>query len=216
LPNKDFTRAATVVSRISSQELKEKSGDLVNLAALQMRLENAETAAAVLDTDGDKIKNPLLRVMVLSSLGQARFKQRATADALRLLNEASSAANQIKDNQDRIQARLMLAQLSLDLDSSVGLERAAGAFKEINRFSDFNMNRSDFSLRVTVYGLKNELPINSPAPSSLASAVVKMCRVNCEETFQLAGLLEKKEIRLWTTFVAVRTGLRETSRESGK
>jgi hypothetical protein len=212
LPNKDFTRAALVVSRISNQELKEKSGDLVNLAALQTRLEKADTASAVSDADCDKIKNPLVRVVALSSLGQARLKQNATADALRLLDRGVSEANQIKDEQDRIQAKLMLAQLSLELDSSVGLERAAGAFKEINKFSDFNINRSDFSLRVTVYGLKNELPINSPVPSSLASAVVKMCRINCDETFQLTRLLERKELRLWANFVAIRTGLREDSK----
>jgi hypothetical protein len=41
-----------------------------------------------------------------------------------------------------------------------------------------------------------------------------MCRANCEETFQLSGLLGKKEFRLWTTFVAIRTGLRETSKDS--
>ena len=214
LPSKDFKRAALIVSRISNQELKEKAGDLVNLAALQTELEKADTGSEVSDADCNKIKNPLVRVMALSSLGQARSKQKATADALRLLDQAISEANQIKEDQDRIQVKLMLAQLSLDLDSSVGLERAAGAFKEINKVSDFNMNRSDLSLRVTVYGLKNELPINSPAPSSLGSAVTKMCRVNCEETFQLAGLLEKKEMRLWTTFVAVRTGLREPSKDS--
>jgi hypothetical protein len=97
----------------------------------------------------------------------------------------------------------------------VGLERVAGAFKEINKFSDFNMNRSDLSLSVTVYGLRNELPIKSPAPSSLLSAVAIMCRVNCEETFQITRLLEKKEIRLWADFVAVRTGLGESSRQAG-
>ena len=207
LPNKDFSKAESVVSRISNQELKEKSRDLVNLAAFQTNLEKAEPAVS--DADCDKIKSPLVRVMALSSLGHTRLKQKATADALRLLDQATGEANQIKDDQDRIQSKLMLAQLSLELDSSVGLERAAAAFKDINKFSDFNINRSNFSLSVTVYGLKSELPINSPAPSSLASAVAKMCRVNCEETFQLAGLLEKREIRLWTTFVAVRTGLRD-------
>ena len=212
LRNKDFTRAALIVSRISNQDLKEKSADLVNLAELQTNLEKADSTPAVSDADCNKIKNPLVRVVALSSLGQAHLKQKGTADALRLLGQATGEANQIKDDQDRIQAKLMLAQLSLELDSSVGLERAAAAFKEINKFAEFNMNRSDFSVKVNVYGLKNELPVNSPAASSLGSAVVKMCRVNCEETFQLAGLLEKPEIRLWTTFVAVRTGLREISK----
>jgi len=214
LPQKDFARAALVVRRISNQELKDKSGDLVNLAALQLKLEKADTASSVSDSDCNKAKSPLVRVVALSSLGQARLKQKATGDALRLLAQAIGEANQIKDDQDRIQAKLMLAQLSFDLDSAVGLERATEAFKEINKFSDFNMNRSNFSLRVAVYGLQNELPINAPVSPSLLSAVAKMCRINCEETFHIAGLLEKKEIRLWATFMAVRAGLQESSRES--
>lgn len=215
LPQKDFARAMLIVSRISNPELKETSGDLVNLAALQAGLEKADTASSMSESDSNQIKNPLVRVIALSSLGQARMKQKATADAIRLFDQAVGEANQIKDDQDRIQAKLMLAQLSVGLDSSVGLERVAGAFKEINKFSDFNMNRSDLSLKVTVYGLKNELPIKSPAPSSLLSAVGIMCRVNCEETLQITRLLEKKEIRLWSNFVAVRTGLSESSRQAG-
>src|SRR5215212_655260 len=213
LPKKDFTRAAVLVSRISNQELKEKFGDLVNLAVLQTRLEKPETAASATESDCSKIKSPLVRIMALSSLGQARFKEKATGEAIRLFVQAIADANQIKDDQDRLQAKLMLVRLSLDVDSSLGFEKASALFKEINQFSDFNMNRSNFSLRATVYGLKNELSVNSPGPSSLASAIEKMCHVNCEETFHLTDKLEKKELRLWATFVAVRTGLRESSRE---
>jgi hypothetical protein len=214
LPKKDFARAALVVNRISNQELKEKFGDLVSLAALRDKLEKAETIVSILESDCNKIKNPLVRVVALSSLGQARLKQKATGDSLRLFEQAFGEASQIKDDQDRIQAKLMLVQLSLEVDSSVAFERAGGAFKEINKISDFNMNRSDLSLPAPVYGLKNELPIESPAPSSLFSTIAKMCRINCEETFQISRLLEKKETRLWATFVAVRTGLSESSRES--
>jgi hypothetical protein len=214
LPKKDFARAALVVNRISNQELKEKFGDLVSLAALRDKLEKPETAVSILESDCNKIKNPLVRVVALSSLGQARLKQKATGDSLRLFEQAFGEASQIKDDQDRIQAKLMLVQLSLEVDSSVAFERAGRAFKEINKISDFNMNRSDLSLLAPVYGLKNELPIESPAPSSLFSAIAKMCRINCEETFQISRLLEKKETRLWATFVAVRTGLSESSRQS--
>lgn len=214
LPKKDFTRAAQVVNRISNQDLKERSGDLVSLSELQSKLEKTETASSVLETDCTSIKAPLVRVVALSSLGQARFKQKANGDALRLFERAIGEANQIVDDQDRLQAKLMLVQLSLSVDSAVGFAWAAGAFKEINKFSEFNMNRSDLSMRIVVYGLKNELPINSPAPSALLSAVATMCRVNCEETFQVSRLLDKRETRLWSTFAAVRTGLRESSRNS--
>ena len=210
LPKKDFVKAATLVGRISSQDLKEKFGDVVRLAVLQDKLEKTETASSVSESDCNKIKTPLVRVVALSNLGRARLK--ATGDALRLFEQASAEANKIKDDQDRIQAKLMLVQLSLDVDSSVAFAWAAEAFKEINKFSDFNMNRSNFSLPAPVYGLNNELSIESPAPSSLVSAVAQMCRANCEETFQASRLIEKKEIRLWAKFFAVRTGLRESSR----
>ena len=131
-----------------------------------------------------------------------------------MFGQAVAEANQIKDEQDQLQAKLMLVQLSLDADSFLGFERAAEAVKAINKFADFNMNRSDFSLRVVVYGLKNELPINSPAPSSLAFAVTKMCSINCEDALRISGLLERKEIKAWATLAAVRTGLREASRLS--
>lgn len=184
---------------------------MVNLAALQAKLEKAE-AASVFESDFNKLKTPLVRVVGLSTLGHARLKQKATGDALRLFGQAAVEANQIKDDQDRLQAKLMLVQLSLDADSTAGFQGAAEAFKEINKFSDFNGDRSYLSLKVTTYGLKNELPITTPLPSSLWSTVAKMCRANCEETFNTSGRLEKKENRLWATFVAVQTGLRENSR----
>jgi len=214
LPRKDFTRAAPIVSRISNQELKEKVSDLVNLTVLQANLEKPETTSLVTESDCNKMKVPLVRVMALSSLGKERLKEKATGDALRLFGQAIAEAHKINEDQDRLQAELMLVQLSLDVNSSLGFERAAEVFKEINQFSDFNMNRSYFSVRLTVYGLQNEVPISPPAESSLVSSVEKMCRVNCEETFHVSGLLEKKELKLWATFVAIRTGLRENSKEA--
>ncbi|HKR13796.1 MAG TPA: hypothetical protein VJT15_17150 [Pyrinomonadaceae bacterium] len=214
LPVKDFTRAALVISQINNQDLKEKFGDLLNLVMLRAHLEKPERDASVLETDCNKIKTPLVRVVALSHLGQARLKQKAMGDALRLFEQAIGEASQIRDDQDRIQVKLMLVQLSLDVDSSAAFGWAAGAFKEINKVSDFDMNRVDFSLRAPVYGSNNELPLESPAPSSLFSAVAKMCRINCEETFQTSRLLEKKETRLWATFMAVRAGLGESAKKS--
>lgn len=211
LPNNDFTRALSIAGKISNQDLREKSGDIVYLTALQARLEKLETAASVSESDFNKIKTPLVRVVGLSTLGQARLKQKATGDALRLFAQAAGEANRIKEDQDRLQAKLMLVQLSLDADSTAAFERAAEVFKEVNQFSDFKLNRSALSLKVTTYGLKNEIPINSPAAASLFSTVAKMCRANCDQTFHVSSMLEKREARLWATFVAVQTGLRENT-----
>ena len=212
LPNNDFTRALSIAGKISNQDLREKSGDIVNLTALQARLEKPEAASSVSESDFNKLRNPLVRVVGLSTLGEARLKQKATGDALRLFGQAAGEANKIKEDQDRLQAKLMLVQLSLDADSTAGFERAAEVFKEVNQFADFKLSRSALSLKVTTYGFKNEIPITSPAPSSLFSTVAKMCRANCEETFQASSMLEKREARLWSTFVAVQIGLRENSK----
>lgn len=213
LPRNDFTRALSIAGKISNQDLREKSGDIVNLTALQVRLDKPEPSSSVVESDFNKLKTPLVRVVGLSTLGHARLKQKATGEALRLFGQAAGEANKIKEDQERLQAKLMLVQLSLDADSTAAFERAAEVFREVNRFSDFNLNRSALSLKVTTYGLKNEIPITSPAQSSLWSTVAKMCRANCEQTFQASGMLEKKETRLWATFVAVQSGLRENSKQ---
>jgi hypothetical protein len=213
LPNNDFARALVMVGKISDQDLREKSSDVVNLAALQAKLDKPETASSVSESDLNKIKHPLARVVGLSALGQARMKQKATGDALRLFAEAAGEANHVKDDQDRLQARLMLVQLLVDADAATGFEKAVEAFKEINQFSGFRPNTTTLSLRARVYRFDQELTLPSPVPASFWSTVEKMCRANCEETFQTTGRLEKKEVRLWAIFMAVQTGMREISKQ---
>lgn len=207
LPRKDFTRAALVVNQIGNQDLKQGLTDLVKLLSLQARLETPETGSSLSDTDCNQIKQPLLKVIALSSVAQSRIKQKTPGDALRLLEQAMSEAKHIDNDQDRLQAKLMLVQLYLAADSSLGFDAAVMTFKEINKFPDFNMRRSSFSLKVTVYGSANELPVDSPLASSLTSTVGKMCHVNCKETFETCGLLQQKNTMLWATFEAVRTAL---------
>ena len=214
LPNNDFSRALIMVGKISSQDLREKCSDVVNVAALQAKLEKPETAASVSESDLNKIKHPLARIAGLSDLGQARLKQKATGDALRLFGEAAAEANHVKDDQDRLQAKLMLVQLFVDADPATAFQEALAVFKEINQFSDFKPDQTALSLRTTVYKFDQELTLASPARSSLWATVEKLCRVNCEETFQTTSRLEKKELRLWSTFLAVQTALHENPKPS--
>jgi hypothetical protein len=213
LPNKAFARALIMVGKISSQDLREKCGDVVNLAALQATLDKPETASSVSESDLNKIKHPLARVAGLSALGEVRLKQKATGDALRLFGEAAREANHVADDQDRLQAKLLVAQLAVDADSATAFQMAAEAFKEINQFADFKPNRGALSLRVTVYKFEQELSLITPAPTSLWSTVEKMSRTNCEETFQTISRLEKKELRLWANFTAIQTTLRENAKQ---
>jgi hypothetical protein len=207
LPKKDFTRAAIVVNRIGNQDLKQGLTDFLKLSFLQARLETPETGSSLSDIDCNQIKQPLLKVIALSSVAQTRTKQKATGEALRLLDQAMGEAKHIDNDQDRLQAKLMLVQLYLAADSSMGFDAAVMTFKEINKCPNFDMRRSSFSVKVTVYGLSNELPVGSPLASSLTSAVGKMCHINCIETLDTCGLLEEKNTMLWATFEAVRTAL---------
>jgi hypothetical protein len=67
LSKQDFTRAALIVNRISNQELKEKSEDMLNLTMLQAKLDSLETASSVSESDCNKIKAALVRVVALRS-----------------------------------------------------------------------------------------------------------------------------------------------------
>lgn len=207
LPKKDFTKAVLIVNRINNQDLKQGLTDFIKLRSLQARLETPETAPSLCDTDCNGIKQPLLRVIALSSVAQSRIKQKVTGDALRLLDQATAEAKHIDNAQERLQAKLMLVQLYLAADTSLGFAAAVRTFKEINEFPEFNMDRSSFSLKTTVYGRSNELLVGSPLASSLTSTVGKMCRVNCMETFETCRLLRQKNLELWATFEAVRTAL---------
>ena len=96
---------------------------------LQANLEKPETTSLATESDCNKLKIPLVRVVALSSLGKARLREKATGDALRLFGQAIAEADKIKEDQDRLQAKLMLVQLFLDVNSSSGFERAAEVFK---------------------------------------------------------------------------------------
>jgi hypothetical protein len=212
LPKKDFTRAETIINHISNQDLKNKLGDLFKLTSLQTQIE--KTSSSLYESDCDKIKNPLLRVIALSNLAAVKLKQKANPDALQLLNHATTEAKRIEGDQDRLQAQLMIALLSLGADTTLGFDSAITAFKDINKFPDFDIRRAGLSLNVTVYGLTNQLPLTTPLPSSLTSTVGRMSHVNPVATFQICAVLAEKKTRLWTTYEAVRIALLDATAKS--
>ena len=211
LPNKDFAHALRLAARIYSDELRQTLTDLVNLRSIQSRLKRSEI---VLSASGGHwtnicaaIKDPLLKVIALSSIAEAHLNEQSKGDAILLLDQAGKEAWRISNDQDRLQVQLMLAQLYLNADTVRGFGAAAATFKGINQLPDFNFRRSNVVVNATVQGMTNQLPIELPTSPSLTSTVGKMCRVNCTEALETCRMLERKNVRLWAIFEAVRTAI---------
>lgn len=216
LPKRNFAHAARLSSRIYNDELRQKLEDLVSLRTIQSGLKQSEVGSPPSDDHWNKIyasiQDPLLKVVALSSVAQAQIEKKSTGDAIRLLDQASGETMRISSDQDRLQVQLMLTQLYLSADSVRGFGTAVLVFKAVNKFPDFNFRRSSVVVRATVYGFTNQLPIELPTSSSLTSTVVKMCRVNCMEAFESCRVLDRKNVRLWAMFEAVRTAVLESEK----
>lgn len=211
LPKNDFARAGRLAARIYSDELRQTLTDLVSLRLIQSGLKGSEIVLSASDGHWTKIcatiKDPLLKVIALSSIAQAQLNEQSIGDVIALLDQASKEARRISNDQDRLQIQLMLTQLYLNADRVRGFGTAATTFKGINQLPDFNFRRSHVVVNATVHGMRNQLPIELPTSASLTSTVVKMCRVNCAEAFETCRVLERKNVRLWAMFEAVRTAI---------
>jgi hypothetical protein len=213
LPKKDFTRATKIVGRISNEELRSKLTDFLNLTALQSTLRANTGPGLTANCDECKnIKLPLLRFIALASFAASHIKQKENAEALQLLDQAMTVSDRIDGDQDRLQAKLTITQLKMAADKSSGFDAAAMAFKQINKFENFNIRRAEFFLPVVVYGKSNQLPLDTPVPASLTSTVARMGHINPVETFHTCALLTEKPTRIWATFEAVRVALLDASR----
>jgi hypothetical protein len=212
LPKKDFARATKIVGRISNEELRSKLTDFLNLTALQSSLRATTRPGLTANCAQCKnIKLPLLRFLALASVAASDVKQKANADALELLDQAMKDSDRIEEDQDRLQAKLMITQLKMTADKSSGFDAAAMTFKQINKFENFNIRRAEFFLSVVIYGKSNQLPLDTPVPASLTSTVARMGHINPVEAFQTCSLLTEKRTRTWATFEAVRVALLDVS-----
>lgn len=209
LPKNDFAHAARLARRIQSDELRQTLTDLVSLHSIQSGLKRPELVLSASDGYWTNIcatiQHPLLKVIALSSIAQAHINKQSKEDAIVLLGQASKDAKRISNDQDRLQIQLMLTQLYLNADTVRGFGTAAATFKGINQVPDFNFRRSNVVVNAMVNGMRNQLPIELPTSASLTSTVSKMCRVNCAEAFETCRVLERKNVRLWAMFEAVRT-----------
>ena len=211
LRKEHFTQAAELAAQIDNNELRQTLLDFVSLRSIQAGLKKLGPDSPPVGDRGKKIgakmKVPILKSIALASIAHAQIEQRFFGDAIRVLDQAHQEAERISDDQDRLQVQLMLTQLFLRADANRGFDAAVQVFKGINKFPDFDFRRSIVLLRATVYGFNNKLPIELPAQPSLASTVRKMCNVNCPQTFESCGVLERKEVRLRGMFEAIRTAI---------
>jgi hypothetical protein len=213
LPGRLFRKALEVAGRISDRQLSEQMIDLVSLTDLQTSASADHELEALADADCERIKNPVARVIAFATLVQSRVDHKIKNDVLHLLERAETETKSIRDDQDRAQAQLMVAQLYAGAESPDAFDNARSAVKEINKFPDFNMRRSTFSLKFSVKGLSNELFLKSP-PSSLISTVNALSRLDFVQAIAVSRLLEDRKTRLWAGFEGVKIGLTEPNKKT--
>jgi hypothetical protein len=203
VPKKDIPRALNVADRINNSVLKDRLGDYLYLLQVQDNTRRPEATSFGYESTYEKIKDPMVEVLALCEMARANLQRKDLAGVNRFLGRATTASNHISDDQQRLQAQLLIAQFYLTADPPQGFAAAARAFQEINKSGSFDMWRSDFTLTMSVYGLTNQIPLSTPFLASIISTVERMCLNDCAEAFITSGVLEDKSRRLWATLRAV-------------
>ncbi|GEM_PF-2516843 len=202
LRQKDFSNAYSVIDKVANNSLREKLRDYVHLLVIKenVKQKNSETGY---NLAYDKIKDPMLRTLALCEIAYFFRQQKKPIESTQSLEFAIKESEHISNEQDRLQIKFAVANLYLDINDIRAFEIIKDSFKEIGKVSNFNTQRSHFDFQITVYGLKNELSLVLPIQASLIGTVEAMCRVNCTETLSTCSYIEKKNIRLWASLVAI-------------
>lgn len=203
LPRKDFAGAYKLVELVSDTELRQRLGDYVDFAAAQE--ETLKPDASVDQPAFDKLKNPLLKTLLLGRFAASLMEKKKTAQAAEALRRADAASLGIKDDQERAQLRMFVAQTYLRLESAVSFEMARALVREAQKNDAIDLKRSRVQYTVSVFGLKSELP-TPYAPVNLYSLIGMLGRENLGEALLICDQLKNNE-RLWASLAAVRHAL---------
>jgi hypothetical protein len=203
LPKKDFAGAYKLVELISDTELRQKLGDYVDFAAAQE--ETLKPDAPIDHPTFDKLKNPLLKTLLLGRFAASLMEKKKTAQAAEALRRADAASLGIKDEQERAQLRMLVAQAYLRLEPAVSFEMTRALIREAQKNDAIDLKASRLPYTVSVFGLKSELP-TPYAPVNLYSLIGMLGRENLREAILIADQLKNNE-RLWASLAAVRHAL---------
>lgn len=203
LPKRDFAGAYKLVELISDTELRQKLGDYVDFAAAQE--ETLKPDAPVDHPAFDKLKNPLLKTLLLGRFAASLMEKKKTAQAAEALRRADAASLGIKDEQERAQLRMLVAQAYLRLEPAVSFEMTRALIRDAQKNDAIDLKASRLPYTVSVFGLKSELP-TPYAPVNLYSLIGMLGRENLREAILIADQLKNNE-RLWASLAAVRHAL---------
>jgi hypothetical protein len=203
LPKKDFAGAYKLVELVSDTELRQRLGDYVDFAAAQ---EEALKPDAPVDQPAfDKLKNPLFKTLLFGRFAASLMERKKTAQAAEALRRAEAASLGIKDDQERAQLRMFVAQTYLRLEPAVSFEMTRALIREAQKNDVIDLKQSRVQYTVSVFGLKSELP-TPYAPVNLYSLIGMLGRENLREAILICDQLKNNE-RLWASLAAVRHAL---------
>ncbi|HVF55214.1 MAG TPA: hypothetical protein VM934_03640 [Pyrinomonadaceae bacterium] len=200
LPKNDFAGAYRTVNLVSDADLRQRLTDYVDFVAA--RDATLKRRASVDQPSIRKLGSPLLKTLLLCEIASTLVEDKKSAEAVEMLQWAETESRAVRDTQERMQARLLIAQMYLKLDRAVSFEILRGVLGEAEKAAGVDLRKSRIRYAVTVFGLKSELPVNHP-PVNLFSLMASMGRENLNETLLICDQLKGTE-RLWATLAAIR------------
>ena len=215
LPEQDFSNAYALVDRIDNNELRQALSDYIDFSSIKKsrdRLSHSDFP----ESKYQKISDPLVKALAQCEEAYALHQQNLNHEATLLLEEAIRQSERIAVGQQRVQVKLAVVNSYLDFDVRRAFEVAREAFKDVGKVDDFNIRGNGFTLRIVVYGLRNELPLGISVDSSLASSLRKMCRANCVEALNISQLIPQRSQRLWAALATLSSFLSESKRMTEK
>lgn len=213
LSNEDFDNATRIAERIDKADLKEKVFDYICFLATEKIIGKGETSD--INEAVRKIKDPMLKTVLLCDAARTMKDKKNSPLVLELLGWARTESERIKDHQDKIQAKLLIAQVLLVVDEMQAMDAVRDDVKEMNRMDAFNIRRSSFEFVITVHILTNRLVVNNHA-FSFFQMLDRLSRIDYIWTHDLCKSIENKSNRLWAMLAVARRPLDEAERESKK
>lgn len=213
LSKEDFDNAIRMAGRIDNTGLKEKVLDYISFLAAE-KIISKETSSDIHEIV-KKLKNPMLKTILLCDSARSLKEKKNSTLVAELLEWARVECERIEELQDKIQAKLLIAQLFLDVDGLRAMEIVRDAVKGMNHVDVFNIRRSSFEFVIPVHVLTNRLLVSSGA-FSFFQLLDKLSRIDYIWTQDLCKSIDNKANRLWAMLAITRRPLNEAEKKPKK
>lgn len=214
LPHKDYEGAYQTANRITNPRLQRQLLDYVHLWQSEARVD--EKDASLSDySDLLKISDPMMKTIVLVEVAEFFSATGKSELSQELLGIAAHSVSEVTNSQFRVQLRFGIARESVRNDLSTGYQAARVAIADLNKVGEFQRWERSLYLPVTVWGMRNELPLGRTA-FSFASFVNMMSDRDYEGSLQLWRDIRNEATRLWATLLSVRQKLNSLRTSAGR